>query len=90
MFVVNIHSKGSLSIEPCRAIIQGCSIISFNVKAAKNFTLLLLLYSGGSKGGARDAPLGAQLLSIWQNHMLVLPPGSWRPLLGEILYPPLL
>ena len=26
---------------------------------------------------------------IWQNCMLVPPPGSWRPLLGEILDPPL-
>ena len=26
---------------------------------------------------------------IWQNHMLAPPPESWRPLLGEILDPPL-
>ena len=26
---------------------------------------------------------------IWQNHMLASPLGSWRPLLGEILDPPL-
>ena len=26
---------------------------------------------------------------IWQNRMLVPPLGSWRPLLGEILDPPL-
>ena len=26
---------------------------------------------------------------IWQNRMLAPPPGSWRPLLGEILDPPL-
>ena len=25
----------------------------------------------------------------WQNRMLAPPPGSWRPLLGEILDPPL-
>ena len=26
---------------------------------------------------------------MWQNRMLAPPPGSWRPLLGEILDPPL-
>ena len=54
--------------------------------------------SGGSKGGARDArPLGAQILSIscsfWENmaksYVGTPPPGSWRPLLGKILDPPL-
>ena len=54
--------------------------------------------SGGSKGGARDIrPLWgpkffqfhAVFGKIWQNRMLAPPPGSWRPLLGEILDPPL-
>ena len=54
--------------------------------------------SGGSKGGAKDArpPPGAQILSIscsfWENlakSYVGAPPGSWRPLLGEILDPPL-
>ena len=53
-------------------------------------------YSDGSKGGSRDAPpwgskffqFHAIFEKIWQNRMLV-PPRSWRPLLGEILDPPL-
>ena len=51
--------------------------------------------SRGSKGSARDAPRGPKFFQfhavfgkIWQNRMLA-PPGSWRPLLGEILDPPL-
>ena len=50
------------------------------------------------RGGARDArtPPGAQILSIscsfWGNmaksYVGAPPPGSWRPLLGEILDPP--
>ena len=54
--------------------------------------------SGGSKGGARDAraPWGVQILSIscsfWEilaNSYVGAPLGSWRPLLREILDPPL-
>ena len=53
--------------------------------------------SGGSKGGARDAPPGPKFFQfhavfgkIWQHCMLAPPPlGSWRPLIGEILDPPL-
>ena len=58
------------------------------------------LSSGGSKGGAGDARplLGVQILSIsctfWEilakSYVGAPPPGSWRPLLGEILDPPLL
>ena len=49
--------------------------------------------------GARGtrAPLGVQILSIscsfWENVAKLYvgaPPGSWRPLLGEILDPPLM
>ena len=58
--------------------------------------LATVSYSGGSKGGSRDAPPGdskffqfhAVFGKIWQNRILA-PPGSWRPLLGEILDPPL-
>ena len=48
--------------------------------------------------GARDAPpprgpkffeFHAVFGKIWQNRMLAPPLGSWRPLLGEILNPPL-
>ena len=56
--------------------------------------------SGGSKGGAWDAPsppwqpkflhFHAFFGKNWQNHRLAPPPpGSCRPLLGEILDPPL-
>ena len=55
--------------------------------------------SGGSKGGARGtrAPswgpkffqFHAVFGKIWQNRMLAPPLGSWRPLLREILDPPL-
>ena len=53
-------------------------------------------FSGGSKGGEKDTPPGdpnsfnfMQFFGkIWQNRMLA-PPESWRPLLGEILDPPL-
>ena len=52
--------------------------------------------SGGSKGAARDACPPVQILSIscsfWEDlaELYVGPPlGSWRPLLGEILDPPL-
>ena len=51
------------------------------------------------RGGARDAhsSLGAQILSIscsfWEklakSYVGAPPPGNWRPLLGEILDPPL-
>ena len=59
--------------------------------------LHVMLSSGGSKGGARDAPR-AQILSIpcsfWEilakSYVGAPPPGSWRPLLGEILDPLLL
>ena len=56
--------------------------------------------SGGSKEGARDAcppPPGSKFFQfhaffgkIWKNHMLAPSPESWRPLLGEILDPPLI
>ena len=56
--------------------------------------------SGGSKGGARDArppPPGVKILSISCSFWKILaksyvgaPLGSWRPLLGEILDPPLI
>ena len=54
--------------------------------------------SGGSKGGRRGRapPPGVQILSIscsfWENltkSYVGAPLGSWRPLLGEILDPPL-
>ena len=53
--------------------------------------------SGGSKGGARDVRPPGQILSIscsfWENmaksYVGAPPLGSWRPLLGEILDPPL-
>ena len=50
--------------------------------------------SGGSKGGARDAPVQIPSIScsFWENlakSYVGAPPGSWRPLLGEILDPPL-
>ena len=56
--------------------------------------------SGGSKGGARGTralPLGAQILSIScsfsenlaKSYVGAPPLGSWRPLLREILDPPL-
>ena len=55
--------------------------------------------SGGSKGGGREGrapPRGPKFFrfhavfgKIWQNRMLAPPLGSWRPLLGEILDPPL-
>ena len=49
------------------------------------------------RGDTRDAPPGSKFFQfhavfgeIWQNCMLApLPPESWRPLLGEILDPPL-
>ena len=47
------------------------------------------IYSGGSKGGARDAPRVSKFFqfhavfgNIWQNRMLAPPIGGWRPLLG--------
>ena len=52
--------------------------------------------SGGSEGGARDAPppRGSKFFQFhavfWGNLAKLYvgaPPGSWRPLLGEILYP---
>ena len=55
--------------------------------------------SGGSKGGSRDVcpPWGPKFFQfhavfgkIWQNRMLVPPLGTWQPLLGEILDPPLI
>ena len=57
-----------------------------------------ILASGGSKRGreGRAPPLGVQILSIscsfWENlaNSYVGAPPSWRPLLGEILDPPLL
>ena len=59
-------------------------------------TNLLSHCSGGSKGGARDAPPPVQILSIsctfWEilaKSYIDTPLGSWRPLLGEILDPPL-
>ena len=53
--------------------------------------------SGGSKGGAKDArpPWGPnsfnfmQFLGKFGKIVCWRPPGSWRPLLGEILDPPL-
>ena len=56
--------------------------------------------SGGSKGGRRGrappTPPGVQIRSISCSFWEILaksyvgtPPGSWRPLLGEILDPPL-
>ena len=58
--------------------------------------LVLCETSGGSKRGAGDAhPPGSKFFQFHavfgkfrQNHTLA-PPGSWRPLLGEILDPPL-
>ena len=58
-----------------------------------------VLSSGRSKGGyeGRMPPWGSQIFQFhavfgkfWQNCMLAPPLGSWRPLLGEILDPPLL
>ena len=54
------------------------------------------VFSGGSKGGARDVPswgskffqFHAVFGKFWQNRMLAPPLGSWCPLLGEILDPP--
>ena len=52
--------------------------------------------SGGSKG-AQETPPPVQILSISCSFWEILaksyvgaPPGSWRPLLGEILDPPLM
>ena len=39
--------------------------------------------------GSKFFQLHAVFKKIWQNRMLA-PPGSWRPLLGEILDPPLM
>ena len=58
---------------------------------------LHMKFSGASKGGVRNArPPGVQILSIscsfWENlakSYVGTPVGSWRPLLGEILDPPL-
>ena len=53
-------------------------------------------FSGGSKEGARDAPQGPNsfnFLQFWGKFGKIVcwrpPPGSWRPLLEEILDPPL-
>ena len=57
-----------------------------------------IVVSGGSKGGCEGwvPPWGSKFFlfhavfgEIWQNRMLAPPPGSWHPLLGEILDPPL-
>ena len=52
----------------------------------------LYLIKGGSKGGARDAPPRGpnsfnfmQFLGKFGKIICWRPPGSWRPLLGEIL-----
>ena len=65
----------------------------------REFTLKKIHNSGGSKGGARDAhPPGGpnsfnfmQFLGKFGKIVRMRPPpplGSWRPLLGEILDPP--
>ena len=50
----------------------------------------------GGTGDARPLPRGSKFFrfhavfgKFWQNRMLAPPLGSWRPLLGEILDPPL-
>ena len=52
-----------------------------------------LLYSGGFRGGAPYSPKCSQFHAvfrkIWQNHILVPPPGGLAPLLWGILDPPL-
>ena len=61
--------------------------------------VVIILDSGGSKGGRRGRapPLGTEfsLISCSFRGILIksypgAPPESWRPLLGEILDPPLL
>ena len=62
------------------------------------YVLACTVISGGSKGGRRGRappPWGSKFFrfhavfgKFWQNRMLA-PPGSWRPLLGEILDLPL-
>ena len=64
----------------------------------KNFHIFERLHSvAGLRGSTRDVPspgpkffqFHAVFGKIWQNCMLVPPLGSWRPLLREILDPPL-
>ena len=76
-------------------MLSGLSVLSHN----QDWVFCHVICSGGSKGGARDAcpPLGVQILSISYSFWDILakwyvgaPPGSWHPLLGEILDPPLI
>ena len=58
------------------------------------YMMLLDIVSGGSKGGGALGPKFFQFHAvfgkIWQIRMLAPPLGSWRPLLGEFLDPPLI
>ena len=89
--------------EACQNIHSQAHLIGLETDQVKNTNIILKsqvpMSSGGSKGGARDArfPRGSKCFQfhavfgkIWQNRMLAPPRESWRPLLGEILDPPLM
>ena len=65
-------------------LLQRGSWTAFEKRGQDNLGMAII-FSGGSKGGAKDAP-GVQILSIsckfgkiWQNRMLAPPPGELAP-----------
>ena len=87
---------GFLHVEGANPVFANFSKKKNNIKLR---TIFRYIGSGGSKGGARGTrpPRGPRFFQfhavfgkIWQNRMLAPPLGSWRPLLGEILDPPLI
>ena len=70
--------------------------VELQIARSKNCSDFCHIAPLADQGGARDAPLGAKILSIsWSfrenlaKSYVGTPLGSWRPLPGEILDPPL-
>ena len=85
----NFMSKDACGLNKITSVIFNILIINSSKAVAD--------LKGGREGRAALPPRGPKFFQfhavfgkIWQNHMLAPPPrGSWRPLLGKILDPPL-
>ena len=68
--------------------------VKFDYLVVAFHTFDVNITSGGSKGGARDVGPNSfnfmQFLGKFGKIVCWCPPGSWRPLLAEILDPPLI